>query len=167
MGYYVRTTDVSAILSGDKLDIAYERLVELNTHDEWKRGGSWSGGVQTSKHYSWMSEDYPSELKTTREVLEAVGYETRMILDDLQILGYDNKTGCEDTFIWAIADLFDTGSYIEWQGEEGERWRWDFGGGDPLLQREGEITWSDSQEMEPHEYGLVPLGHVPLNLFGL
>jgi hypothetical protein len=77
-------------------------------------------------------------------------------------MGYDNKTGCEDIFVWAIADLFNSNSYIEWRGEEGEQWRWEFGGGDPLRSLAASIAWGEAQEMEPHKYGLIPVGSVPV-----
>lgn len=44
-------------------------------------------------------------------------------------LAYDNKSGQEELFLNAIAPLVKEGSYIGWQGEDGEMWVNVFKGG--------------------------------------
>jgi hypothetical protein len=53
---------------------------------------------------------------------------------------YDNKTGCQDVFLEALAPYVEAGSYIEWQGEEGEQYRFDFNG-TSMTQRSGVVAW--------------------------
>ena len=128
MGYFVEITEAYATLPQANWDEAYKRLCELNDHDEWKRGGSF-GGETREVWYSWMPTNYPAEATTARQILEMVGYEIEDAwAGDWKIVGYGNKTGCEDLFFWAISDLFFDG-HIHWMGEDGERWRWEFGNG--------------------------------------
>jgi hypothetical protein len=61
MGYYVRIVNSTARIPAANLDRAYQRMCALNhTHDHVKRGGSWGGGKQTAKWFSWMDADYPA-----------------------------------------------------------------------------------------------------------
>lgn len=39
------------------------------------------------------------------------------------LTGYDSKTGQEDLFVAAAAQFVKPGSFLQWKGEEGERWR--------------------------------------------
>ena len=152
MGYSVTLQESSAVLPRENQDEAYARLCELNTHDEWKRGGSWKEGKQEEVWFSWMPADYPNEMKTVKEILEYIGYSTDVTEDnDLHILEYDSKTGCEDIFIWYISDLFRK-SYMEWETEDGLRYVWTFGDGKKL----------EVSEQEPPVFGPA-LPFVPTN----
>lgn len=37
-------------------------------------------------------------------------------------LSYDDKLGCEETFLNALKPVIEEGSYLTWVGEEGEVW---------------------------------------------
>lgn len=128
MGYYVHVRESNAIIPAENLDEAYRRMCALNvTHDHLKRGGSYSGGRMTAKWFSWMDENYPETCKDAAEILEALGFECDSTdAGGLDVMYYDNKSGQEDLFISAIADLFVPGSFIHWQGEDGEQYRWEF-----------------------------------------
>jgi len=152
MGYYVDLTDAWAILPASNYDEAYKRLCELNKRDDLKSGGSWSGGKQTSVWFSWMSADYPDHHKDARSILEAVGYETADRPDGFALTHYNDKTGCEDVFVWAIADLFEENNYMVWRGEENEQYRWEFGGGMPMLIQNAIIEWTDGDVYIPNDY---------------
>ena len=148
MGYYIRTEDTNIVLGKDKLDEAYKRLCQLDLHDEWKRGG---GGGEL--WFSWLDRNYTTIYKTAQEILEAVGYYTFLTPEgDLRISNYDNKQGCEDVFLWAISDLCNEGSSAAWVGEEGDRWLWEFGGGQKVVERTGRIIYEDPQEFQPTNY---------------
>lgn len=125
MGYYV------SILSCDfpvpeNLEVL-SAIYEMDTKfDSVKNGWSLHNGVQ-EKWFSWMPEDL-TKLKTVKEVLEALGFKCESVTapnDEtmVHIVGYDSKTGQEDLFLAVIAPYVEHGSYIEWTGEEGERWK--------------------------------------------
>jgi hypothetical protein len=128
MGYYIQTINSTARIPQQNLQKAYEVMCALNqTHDHVKRGGSWSGGKQAAKWFSWMDADYPSKCADAAAILGMLGFETQYNdQGDLLITHYDNKTGQEDLFLKSIKNLT-TGSIV-WQGEEGESWTTEFYG---------------------------------------
>ena len=125
MGYYVRITDSGNFrINADQLDNAYKALIDLNKHDDLKRGG---GGGEV--WFSWMPADY-SYLATTAEILEMVGFAFTQEKDgSLSEFEYDNKQGCEDVFLAALAPFIEDGCWMNWYGEDGEMWRYTFSGG--------------------------------------
>ena len=122
MGYYVEIEVSNAVIPAENLERAYAKMCALNTtHDHVKRGGSYSGGKQTAKWFSWMDENYPDTCKDARAVLDALGFYTHYDEQgNLHIDGYDSKTGQEDLFLQTIAD--DATGKIAWRGEDGDRW---------------------------------------------
>jgi hypothetical protein len=146
MGYYVKITDANFVIPADKVDDAYEAVCELNQHNELKTGGAFPRTDKDGPHdkiwFSWMSWDYPEVCDDLLEVLEMVGFEVEFNMDDgLSILGYDSKTGCEQTFLAALAPFAKAGSFINWEGEDGDLFRHQVEGGE-LVFREGRVTWS-------------------------
>jgi hypothetical protein len=135
MGYYVTLTGSDFTIPSDRLDEAYG-----------KTGGSWTAGddgvsTKTEVWFAWMDADYPSKLKTTQEILEALGFECDQCLDgSLNVYGYDSKTGAEDIFIAALAPFVPDGSYMEWQGEDRSMWRILFEKGE-VKHQEATIIW--------------------------
>lgn len=132
MGYYVRTTGSNFYVAQSKKNAAYEALCALNQRDDLKTGGS----------FSWMAADYPSKCEDLKEVLEEVGFD---VVEDeagnVTGLHYDSKTGQESLFLSALAPFVRDGSHIDWQGEEGEHFRYEFSGG-RMLERDGRIVWA-------------------------
>lgn len=128
MGYYVNIVESTAKIPAANLQKAYENMCLLNiTHDHVKRGGSFFGGKQTEKWFSWMDANYPETCEDAQAVLEALGFETEYNEDgDLLLTGYDSKTGQEDLFMESITYL--TEGMIEWHGEDGDTWTTEFQG---------------------------------------
>ena len=126
MGYYVEIIKSDAYIPKANLKSAYDKMCALNvTHDNEKRGGSWSNGKQDQKWFSWMDANYPETCKDAKEVLEQLGFECDIDAEgNLHIHNYDSKTGQEDLFLEAIK--YDTCGTIEWVGEEHERWTTEF-----------------------------------------
>ncbi len=126
MGYYVQIISADCRILAEHLDAAFEAMKALNHQPGIvKNGGSWVGGKQTYSCFSWMDADYDEKCKDAAEILSELGFTTDAADNgDLAILYYDNKTGQEDLFLAAIAPFLNEGAYIEWQGEEGSRWRW-------------------------------------------
>ena len=126
MGYYVRIKSSTARIPAENLQRAYDKMCALNvTHDSKKRGGSWSGGKQDAKWFSWMDANYPETCKDAKAVLEQLGFDCSYDKNgDLLIEGYDNKMGQEDLFLASIGT--ETIGTINWFGEDGETWTTDF-----------------------------------------
>lgn len=124
MGYYVRLTNVDFTIPAEHLDAAYAAVCALNTtHHKEKRGGSWSGGKETEKWFSWMDPNYPDVCKDLVEVMEMLGFDCG-IEDDgsFHIYSYDSKAGQEDLFLETLAPYVKDGSFLYWMGEDGEQW---------------------------------------------
>jgi hypothetical protein len=135
MGYYVRITNSNVFIPKVKQEAAYKALCALNTADSLKGGGSYGpppeGGpsVCLKRWFSWMDANYPEKCKDLKEVLEEVGFDVELSeAGDILSLGYDSKTGDEEHFLNALAPFVANGSFIEWQGEDGEKWRHEFDG---------------------------------------
>lgn len=126
MGYYVETQDVNITVKAGNLAVAYLALLELNKHDELKRGGSFGGPLET-KWFSWMPQDL-STLGDLKGVIADLGFEVEYIDGDLSIGHYSNKTGQEDLLFDAIAPFVEKGSYAIWRGEDNEYYKWEFDG---------------------------------------
>ena len=103
MGYIVSGSG-EIFLPAEDMNAAYQALMELNKHDELKRGGVWSEGVQTESHFSWMPADL-STLPTVHAIFTALGFTTVIDEDGLWVHEYEsNKTGQEGLFFAAIAE---------------------------------------------------------------
>lgn len=156
MGYYVETTDIDFAIAAEKLDAAYAAMCELNAHDELKNGGyrpadpsnppakpKGSTSVSNSPHkfFSWMEWNYDEIYDTAEEIFSALGFDCYVEDNgDLRLLVYDNKSGAEECFLNAVAPYVTPGSFIDWQGEYGELYRWEFDG-TTMNQKNGEIVW--------------------------
>jgi hypothetical protein len=124
MGYYVSGNGELRI-KAENLDKAYEALMALQgAPEKSKRGGSYSAN-ERRYWFSWMPEDLRT-LPDTKAVFVELGFEVDSDENgDLLIRCYDNKTGQEEVFFAAAAPFIEEGEY-EWQGEDGEFWKWSF-----------------------------------------
>lgn len=65
------------------------------------------------------------------EDLQQMGFNVETTDDGLSITGYDYENqGDEEDYLIALAPYVKAGSYLEWEGEDSLRWRWDFDGKD-------------------------------------
>jgi hypothetical protein len=131
MGYYVRIEAADFVIPADKIAEADKAVRRLNktAHDR-KTGGSWwrdeEGAEHERRFFAWMPEDYHLKrvCPTLASILQELGFETDVDDDgNLHVNYYDSKTGNEEVFIEALAPFVKEGSYIEWCGEDSERWR--------------------------------------------
>jgi hypothetical protein len=158
MGYYVSLTDSNAYIPADKLDEAYKLLCDLNQRNDLKTGGSGGyafgrtpegetpiDGPHDKVWFAWMPWNYPEVYTNAAEVLEAVGFEVVYDADgSLGFQSYENKTGCEQTFIEALTPVLAStdgeNPYFVWQGEDGLYWRQRVEDGEMVVQ-EAIISW--------------------------
>ncbi len=151
MGYYVSITDADCTIPVADAGEAFYTLTLLDDsqYDKYKSGGRWSQGKQTSKWFAWMPEKLES-LGSLQGILEHMGFEVSeeqvLGVDVLRITDYDSKSGDEDYLMATIAPWVTKGSWIEWRGEDGEQWRWEFDGS-RMLRREGLIHWGEAKPM--------------------
>lgn len=140
MGYYASITQSTLRLPNENEREAYRLMCELNKRDDLKTGGSWSGGVQTEKWFSWMPSDYPDKCETAADILNELGFGSYHEDDYLAIESYDSKIGAEELFLAEICHLLEGELY--WHGEDGETWAWRYGGLEPVAGKTS-ITWED------------------------
>jgi len=171
MGYYVNIQETDIFIAKEDFENCYKAMCELNDHDEWKTGGG-SGmtvnGITYSskdprpeglnyhpaKWFSWMAPNYPELIHNFQSLMQEVGFDVKY--DDsgnLIRLWYDNKTGAEGLFLYAIAKWVRDGSYIIWHGEDNVFWKNTFSNG-TMYELPGEITYSYSyaKPFIPKEY---------------
>lgn len=150
MGYYVTVRESNVVIPAEKLDEAYKALVALNDDNTIKTGGNGNRfkdgwleanptGANENVWFAWMQWNYPEIYKTAADILEAVGFELWPQEDGSLAIGlYDNKAGCESTFLAALAPFAvssdDRLPQVIWQGEAGEIWRQVFVNGECKLQ---------------------------------
>lgn len=159
MGYYANTMDTNFIIKKDNLEDAYKALCALNATDEGKNGyfegdtppakPEWSKSVSNTPHMSfkYMDWNYDENLNDVFEVFSALGFEARTTEDgDFELDGYDDIMGDHEIFFAAVAPFVEDGSYVEWEGSDGERWRNQFDGGEmkTLLPK---IVWVEEDEL--------------------
>lgn len=149
MGYYVSITSTNWLLPIVNESAALDALKKLNSseNDHLKRGGRWGGGVagKTESWFSWMPSDYDKTVKSVAEVLDMLGFETKVDPEGTRIVGYDSKTGQEELFLATIAHFVEPGSAIDWRGEDDAIWRYSFDG-TRMQVLEGRLTYSFGEE---------------------
>jgi hypothetical protein len=94
-----------------------------------------------------MPWNYPEVCTNAAEVLEAVGFEVVYDADgNLGFERYENKTGCEQTFLEALAPILAStdgeNPYFVWHGEDGLYWRQRVKDSEMVIQA-GIVTFQD------------------------
>lgn len=137
MGYYVQITWSNTVIPAENLPAALDALRKLDERDDLKSGGSSTG----DKWFSWMN-DYPlANAPSVPSVLEALGFDVNVDgHGGVEIIGYDSKIGDEGVFIQTLAPYIESGSSIEWEGEDGSCYRWHFHHGLMTTQHGERIT---------------------------
>jgi hypothetical protein len=151
MGYYVSIQESTFTIPAENLDAAYHEMCKLNhfVPNSQKHGGSWPGkdnapeyGPHKCTWFSWMQWNYDETCKDADAILQELGFYTSY--DDegnLNIDGYDSKTGQENLFLKSICSL--AKGYIVWKGEEGEVWGETYGGDKVIVKHRPTQDFSD------------------------
>lgn len=155
MGYYITIIDADWIVPADKVDAAYEAVVNLNKRHDLKSGGSSyktpvpEGSTSVSdrpdKWFSWMEWNYDEIYEDIGEVFYELGFTGAYLNpDDGFHLGesYDSKIGNEEHFLRAIAPFSAEGSFVDFQGEDDALFRYIVRDGE-LVEQVGSISWTD------------------------
>lgn len=156
MGYYV-TLDFSTVkipLSAEKE--ALEAVYRLDVvADHLKQGGSWGNGEKIDKWFSWMPKDLRT-ITTLQDLLDTLGFKTHESNGFICVDRYEDKLGQEELFFFALApfiqssaneDWFGKIATMEWTGEDGSKYKWEFQDGKMLIS-EAMIQWDGPRTVE-------------------
>lgn len=82
-----------------------------------------------------------------RQALDDIGFdiEDSPEFENVYIERYCGDSSCQDEVVIALAPYVADGSYIEWRGEDGERWRDEVRGG-RVFSQGPVVTWVDDNE---------------------
>lgn len=141
MGYYITLQDSSFRIPKESQDEAFERLKALNHKPGVpKSGGGFRDGEKVESWFSWMAPDYDEHVSSLAELFGMLGFTAEFDKDGALLLThYDDKIGDEKLFLEEIADLVPEGAIMDWVGEDGERWRYQFDG-ESMHTLEGRVT---------------------------
>jgi hypothetical protein len=130
MGYYVNTQETVFSIAADKVAGAFEALKKLNHDDDKKTSGLVGFNMPDSgPSFRWMDEDYDTKARDLKDIFDMLSFDGDYEEDGSYTLyGYSDKTGDEEIFLRELAPYVTAGSYIIWQGEEGELWKMIFDG---------------------------------------
>ena len=123
-------------IEADCLDKALEKaklLISPEAKEKHGAGGAiWRGkNMPVEKHYAWVDEGAALKAKTFKEIAQAFRWDMDMNEDgDVYWITFNGEKygGDEMIFLNIIAPYVKKDSYIEMEGEEGERWQWYFDG---------------------------------------
>lgn len=82
----------------------------------------------TGKHFRWVSTKAALNSSTIDEALEAIRYiPIKDENENIQKLKFTGQNcGDEEIFFDALAPYIETGSYLSFRGEDGNKWTWKF-----------------------------------------
>jgi hypothetical protein len=90
------------------------------------------GNGRYRPHFSWVDTDVVLRSKTLGDALKEIRYNPQYNSngDICNVEFTGEKYGCENVFFKALAPYVESGSYITFEGEDGDRWEWSFNDGE-------------------------------------
>lgn len=152
MGYYVRIHSADWEIEDNPRSLQAMRAMPKK-YKSIQRGGSSDG----EKWFSWISDDIIENAKCVEDVFKYLGFETEPgdKPNTFKLTGYDSKTGQEDLFLAVMSPWTTEGSHLEWEGEDGERWRFFIQNG-KMHQMRAVIQWTTSEVYKYNHIYLDP-----------
>lgn len=148
MGYNIELIDRDFFIAAEDKEAALNAMYDMWTpeKDASMSGGSWGPNGAEKKWYSWMNNSAEAFRSRSIESLEKAiyewGYDPETDDDgniiDLYFEG--GKIGDEDQMFAAIAPFVRQGSYLDYRGEEGAVWRWEFNG-QRIVEKTGRVVF--------------------------
>lgn len=142
MGYYINQESANFTILKENFSRCLEAIKGLMSQTDKMTGGSFSGGKQTDRWFSWVNTDSVLSAQTLVDALDAWRWDAKLDNDEniYHIFFRGEKAGSDDNLMKAIAPFVKCGSYIQMRGEEGEVWRWFFKGG-KMYHQEAKLVW--------------------------
>ena len=116
MGYYIYLGDHEFTLQASQFDAVLKRWREYEAEHL-------PPYPSASVFY-----EYPNDLpalvpKTVPEIFTEFGFEVAFDNEAMTVEGWEGKSGDQEAYIRVIGDLVDEGWYLDWTGEDDDRWR--------------------------------------------
>ena len=158
MGYFVTITSADFLIP-DTPEVL-SAIHEMDTKfDAIKCGGSYGPESKTEKCFSRMPKNL-SDFTTVRDVFKALGFDVSDADNGgFYLQGYNNKTGQENLFLAVVAPFVEDGSYTEWLGEDGERYRFVVVNG-RLHTQSAFVTWGTPERIYIRHYDFAVGSHM-------
>lgn len=143
MGYCITQEDANIFIAKENHEKALAAIKELMKEANTRgHGGSWEGGKQKEKWFSWVDTKEVLGAKDLEEALAGWGFETDFDeggnINSLFFNG--EKMGQEDEMLMVIAPFIRKGSYLDFSGEDGDHWRFAFDG-KVLKRQKGKVVF--------------------------
>lgn len=129
MGYYIEMTDSKFKIKKENFRKALESLKSAFVPENMNCY-NYIGGKKYP-HFSWVDTDSVLRSRSLGNALAEIRYEP--VYDDnddicnVEFTG--QKSGSEKVFFNALAPYVESGSYIAFEGEDGDKWEWSFNDG--------------------------------------
>lgn len=143
MGYLIEQTGQDFGVQYDNIPGMIKAIKDLAQKTELMRGGRYENGKKVEGWFSWVDMTYVKS-DDIEEIFKAWGFETDFD-DQGNIVGLNfffEKSGQEDLLLGAVAPYVKDGSYIEFMGEDGFRWKWVFENG-IMVEKKGRFVWEE------------------------
>lgn len=153
MEYFVELTHAHFVIKQEKLDAAYKAMCELNAHNDLKGAGhvnaaplqkpasSTSVTPNPNRQFVGLDWDYDVTCTDARDIFDKLDFFTYVDEHgDLYIDGFAENMGDEEHFLRAVAPFVEDGCYLEWQGAEGDMWKYVFNNGE-MKTLNGTVSW--------------------------
>ena len=132
MGYEVFTRELHVTIPAGNVESAFDTIMALNDQDEKKGGLTSTGGVVTSRHFAFCPSVFHGNdlVELFAEIRWKAHFDEfgNVVLDEFT----GENLGDDEVFFTALAPFIANQSVIEWLGQDGDRWRWEFQDGKML-----------------------------------
>lgn len=147
MGYNIELRDSKFFIAAEDKEAALNAMFKMwEPGNEGLMSGGSFGSNENEKWYSWMnlsSSDWRNRtIPSLEQGLDEWGYPVQTDTDGniIDIWFDGEKMGDEDFMFKAIAPYVKAGSYLDFHGEDGELWRWEFNG-ETYIWRHGKVSF--------------------------
>jgi hypothetical protein len=127
----------------DKVEACLAAINALHSGDmKGASGGSYMGGKQISKCYSWVSNPGPEGFKTLEDAFQSWRYDAHEDPNGNVHVDYfsGEKWGDDEILYAAIAPFVEDDASIEIRGEDGHQWRYLFEAG-KYSEQTARVSW--------------------------
>lgn len=129
MGYYIEMTDSNFVITKENFEKALKSLKDVFVPENMTCYDCING--KRYPHFSWVNTKSVLESTNIREALKEIRYIPKFNQngDICNVKFTGEKYGNEEIFFSALAPYVESGSYICFEGEDGDTWKWLFENG--------------------------------------